>query len=115
MQMTRTASLQRHSLTKMGLVFTTRRLCVKPGAFAMFRLVCCAFLLASFLMSAHALDLKIASVVAPANLSAQEKKAVLMLVEEAAKRTHIRWPETTSWPASSERAVIAVGPKSALS
>jgi hypothetical protein len=64
-------------------------------------------------MPGHALDLKGATVVTPPNLSGPEKKAVLMLEEEAEKRTHIRWPEATAWP-SSGSAVIAVGPKSAL-
>src|SRR5579864_1288275 len=49
-------------------------------------------LLAGLLLaaSAHALDLKNATVVASPNLSAREKQAVAMLVEEIEKRTRIR-------------------------
>ena len=41
---------------------------------------------------APAIDLKTASVVAPANLTATEKKAAAMLVDEIEKRTRIRLP-----------------------
>lgn len=58
-------------------------------------------------------DLNNAVVVRPPNLSAQEQKAVTMLVEEVEKRTHIRWPVTEHWP--SNIPVIAVGPRSELS
>ncbi len=62
---------------------------------------------------ANGLDLKDAVIVSPAGLSGPERKAVLMLVEEVEKRTHIRWPESAAWPASNAP-VIAVGPESAL-
>jgi hypothetical protein len=39
-----------------------------------------------------ALDLTRATIVAPASLTAREKKAVTMLVEETEKRSQIRWP-----------------------
>src|SRR5260370_29975178 len=43
---------------------------------------------------ALALDLTSAAVIAPPNLSPQEKRAVTMLVDEVEKRTGIRWPVT---------------------
>src|SRR5438105_2999745 len=43
---------------------------------------------------ALALDLTSAAVIAPSNLSPQEKRAVTMLVDEVEKRTGIRWPVT---------------------
>src|SRR3954471_6712994 len=49
--------------------------------------------------ASHALDLSNAVVVMPAEFSAQEKKAVSMLVEEVEKRTQLRWPIQNSWPA----------------
>src|SRR5207248_9286962 len=49
----------------------------------------------------------------PQNMSGPEKKAVTMLIEEADKRTRIRWESASSWP-SSPRPVIAVGPVSEL-
>src|SRR5215475_1084466 len=59
------------------------------------------------------LDLTAAIIVAPAALSASEEKAITMLVEEVEKRTHIRWQQTTEWPAS-KLPVIAVSPLSML-
>src|SRR5580693_6149604 len=44
------------------------------------------------------IDLTKAVVVAPGDLSAREKKAVAMLVDEVAKRTQIHWPVATEWP-----------------
>ncbi|HWW02596.1 MAG TPA: hypothetical protein VNZ64_23055 [Candidatus Acidoferrum sp.] len=64
-------------------------------------------------MRATALDLKDAVIVTPTSLSGQEKKAITMLIEEAEKRTRVRWPETTAWPASNVP-VIAVGTKPVL-
>jgi len=64
-------------------------------------------------MSAHALDLRNAVVVSAPEASARQKQALTMLVEEAEKRTGIRWPQMTAWPASNVP-VIAVGLKSAL-
>ncbi len=67
------------------------------------------------LMATHVsgLDLREAVVFAPPGLSGPERKAVSLLLEEAEKRTHIRWHEAAAWP-SSNIPVIAVGPKSAL-
>ena len=59
--------------------------------------------------AAVAIDLTKAVVVAPADLSPREKKAVAMLVEEVAKRTQIYWPVTTEWPKTLGVPVIAVG------
>ena len=65
-----------------------------------FRVLSLAFCL---LLPAFALDLKDASVVAPANFSGPERKAVEMLVEEVATRTLIAWPVATPGGASSRR------------
>src|SRR5439155_12937837 len=54
-----------------------------------------------------------ALVVIPANLSAPETKAVSMLLDEVEKRTQIRWPTASDWPAA-RGPVIAVGQPSAL-
>ena len=54
-------------------------------------------------------DLTRATVVTPAGMSLQERTAVRVLVEEVAKRTNIRLPVSTQWPADSVP-VIAVGP-----
>ena len=60
-----------------------------------------------------ALDLSNAVIVFPASLSATEKKAVTMLVEEVEKRTHLLLPTMTAWP-QSDAPVIAVGNLSTL-
>ena len=62
---------------------------------------------------AAAADLTKAVVVTPANLTAQEKKAVEMLVDEVRKRTQIRLPVVSAWPKGDE-AVVAVGPAASL-
>ena len=67
----------------------------------------------SRLCSASSIELAGAVVVAPPSLSQTEKKAVTVLVEEIEKRTQIRLQTSNAWPAES-RAVIAVGPASAL-
>jgi hypothetical protein len=54
------------------------------------------------------LNLTQAVVVAPADLSGPENKAVAMLVEEVEKRTQIRWSRQAIWP-SPPRPVIVVG------
>src|SRR5690348_12558076 len=72
-----------------------------------------ALLLLVALPRAFALDLKNAVVVAPAELSGPEKKAVTMLVEEVEKRTHLLWPVMTAWD-SSNAPVIVVGNRTAL-
>jgi hypothetical protein len=59
------------------------------------------------------LDLAKAVVVAPADLSGPESKAVDLLVDEVRKRTWIRWDVAHTWPADSVP-VIAVGPAAAL-
>jgi hypothetical protein len=60
-----------------------------------------------------AVDLSNALVVFPANLSAPEKKALTMLVEEVEKRTLMRWPTMNTWPAG-DAPLIVVGNRSAL-
>jgi hypothetical protein len=55
-----------------------------------------------------AADLTRAVVVAPPKLSAPEKKAVDMLVDEVHKRSQVRWRIVDAWPAD-EQAVIAIG------
>ena len=62
---------------------------------------------------ARALDLSQAAVVFPPNLSGPERQAVTMLVEEVAKRTHLRWPTSSVWPPTNQ-AVIVLGPRAAL-
>jgi hypothetical protein len=57
---------------------------------------------------AIALDLRNAVVVSVSDASPRQKQAVTMLVEEAEKRTGIRWPQMTTWP-SSDVPVIAIG------
>ena len=47
-----------------------------------------------------------AVVVTPARLSPVEQKAVTVLVEEVEKRTTIRWPVATQWPAAGSVAVV---------
>jgi hypothetical protein len=59
-------------------------------------------------------DLTRATVVTPANLSPQEHTAIRVLVEEVARRTTVRLPVATEWPADGVPA-IAVGPVSAAS
>ena len=61
---------------------------------------------------AQGLELTNAVVVSPLNLTGPENRAVTMLIEEAEQRTHIRWPQSHSWP-TSNIPVIAVGPSSA--
>ena len=63
-------------------------------------------------LPASALDLKNAVVVSPPSLTGPEKRAVKMLIEEAEKRTHIRWAESSTWPTSAVP-VIAIGPLTA--
>ena len=65
------------------------------------------------LSNAATLDFKNAVVVSPPDLSAREKKAVQMLVEEIEKRTHVLLPTMNSWP-SSNVPVIAVGTPAAF-
>jgi hypothetical protein len=67
----------------------------------------------SWAISGRALDLRNAVIVSAPDATPRQKQAVKMLVEEAEKRTHIRWPQLTAWPATNVP-VIAVGLKSAL-
>ena len=76
------------------------------------KLLCCV-LWASGLSAAAPLDLSKAVVVSPPTLSGPEKKAVTVLIEEVEKRTQVRLPTASVWPAESTP-VIAVGPASAL-
>lgn len=64
-------------------------------------------------ISGRALDLRDAVIVFAPDASPRQKQAVKMLMEEAEKRTGIRWPQMTSWPTTNVP-VIAVGLKSAL-
>jgi len=68
------------------------------------------------LAAAGAIDLKDAVIVALDALSAPEKKAVAMLVDEVEKRTHIHWQKEPAWPAkpSSAQPIIAIGTRSQL-
>jgi hypothetical protein len=56
-------------------------------------------------------DLARAVVVAPAQLSGPERKALALLTDEVHKRTLVRWEVVHAWPAHSVP-VIAVGPAS---
>jgi hypothetical protein len=78
----------------------------------MFRLI--SSILAMFVLyipvgQAAALDLGKAVLVTPPNLSASQRKAVAMLIEEVEKRTQIRGPNARSWPGE-EVPVVVVGP-----
>lgn len=70
-------------------------------------------LLLNLAFVARALDLSQAVVVSAPDATPRQQLAVRMLVEEAEKRTGIRWPQMTSWPATNVP-VIAVGLRSAL-
>ena len=70
---------------------------------------CLAGLLASAAMAAE-IDLRQATVVAPADLSRREQKAVTMLVEEVEKRSQIQWPVAASRPSAARPAVIVERP-----
>ena len=59
-------------------------------------------------LQAGELDLRPATVFAPSGLSAPERQAVRMLIEETEKRSHLRWNQTNVWPAGTN-VVIAVG------
>src|SRR5262249_4768672 len=55
-------------------------------------------LLAAPMNAETEIDLSRAVVVAPADFSAQENKAVQMLIEEVEKRTQLRWPLANQVP-----------------
>ncbi len=57
------------------------------------------------------MDLTNAVVVAPDDLSAREKKAVAMLIDEIRKRTMVRLTQSNALPKSPEGSVILVGPR----
>jgi hypothetical protein len=59
--------------------------------------------------AASLVDITRATVVTPATLTVQERTAVRVLVEEVEKRTNVKMPVSTEWPADSVPA-IAVGP-----
>ena len=59
------------------------------------------------------LNLYEAVLVAPADLSLPERKAIEMLVDEVEKRTLARWEVVHAWPGESV-AVVAIGPVSSL-
>jgi hypothetical protein len=59
------------------------------------------------------IDLSRAVLVTPVALTAQEHKAVAMLIDEVQRRSRIRWTEAHAWPAGNTP-VVAVGPASAL-
>jgi hypothetical protein len=59
------------------------------------------------------IDLSRAVVVAPADLSVPETKALALLTDEVRKRTLLRWEVAHAWPAE-DVPVIAVGPAAAL-
>ncbi len=61
-------------------------------------------------LSARALDLRDAVIVCAPDASPRQKQALKLLVEEAEKRTHIRWPQMEAWPTMNVP-VIAVGPE----
>lgn len=65
--------------------------------------------------AAESIDLAKTVIVVPTDLSAREKKAVIVLVEEVAKRTQITWPVTSEWPTVAGTPVIAVGREENLS
>ena len=57
------------------------------------------------------MDLNKGIVVAPDSLSAREKKAVLMLVDEVRKRTMIKWSVQNDLPKVQQSPLILVGPQ----
>lgn len=59
--------------------------------------------------AAALLDLTHATIVTPGSLSLQQRTAVRVLVEEIEKRTAVRLPVASQWPADGV-AVVAVGP-----
>jgi hypothetical protein len=61
---------------------------------------------------ARMISLGNASVVVPAKLPGRERKAVTMLVEEVARRTHLTWSVTSDWPAA-PGPVVVVGSSAA--
>ncbi|HWX22848.1 MAG TPA: hypothetical protein VN578_23345 [Candidatus Binatia bacterium] len=76
-------------------------------------IICLLLVLLLGLAHGQTLDLNHAVLVSPPNLSGPERKALQMLVEEVEKRTGIRWPESTNWPAP-DGPVVAAGLKSKL-
>lgn len=59
------------------------------------------------------IDLSTAVLATPPDLTARERKAVVMLLEEVEKRTRLRWPVQSDWPGGGA-AVVAVGPATLL-
>ena len=92
------------------------RLTLRPPSSSMTkhsRFLILVLVLASCATQLRAADLTRAVVVAPADLSPQEKKAVAMLVDEVHKRSGVRLPIVAEWPAADVPAV-AVGPAKSL-
>jgi hypothetical protein len=86
------------------------------GKFIMLRaaILLNALILLAGIIPCAAADLSRAVVVTPTNLSAQEEKAVGMLVDEVRKRTQICWQVVHAWPAGAE-SVVAVSPAASIS
>ena len=59
------------------------------------------------------IDLNLAVVVTPADLTGPETKAVTLLLDEVEKRSLVRWQVLHSWPTGAPT-VIAIGPESSL-
>ena len=66
-----------------------------------------------FAFPARALELHHGVIVTAPDASPRQHQAARMLIEEAEKRTGIRWPQTNAWPAAGTP-VIAVGNLAAL-
>jgi hypothetical protein len=62
----------------------------------------------------RSVDLSRAVIVAPAEASKSERNAVKMLVDDAERRSGVRWEIHDRWPESTEAVVIAVGRESLL-
>ena len=77
------------------------------------RLLLAAYFVCCFAGRGIAIDLSRAVVVAPEELSAREKKAVSMLVDEIAKRTQIELPVQSDWPGD-DRPAIGVASDASL-
>ena len=63
-------------------------------------------------VSAHAIDIKTATIVSPASLTAPERKAAVVLSDEIERRTRIRIPIAAAWPPAGP--VIFVGEEAQL-
>src|SRR5262249_8458945 len=59
-------------------------------------------------VAAESVDLTAAAIFTPPGISGPEAKAVLMLVEEVGRRSHVKWERVDPWPAG--KPVIVVSP-----